>query len=332
VHCSKGKQYPCRKDYYQHSGSINGSPDLPVKRVRPDWRIQIILGAQTVGIEKQRIEADGLPWTHLHLPPFPQIAVRVLQLAGSENIQLHELSDLISSDPAFASEVLTIANSLLYAPRFPITSIQHAIAVLGANHLQGLCVTVGVRAYLDGALSRPSMRAVWRHNLACGMIAELLASSGFIDRHSAYTCGVIHDIGRLALAVIRPREYAVLLGMQSGPPASILEDEREIFGLDHCQAGQRLIADWKLPVDFESIVSEHHAPGEENTSWNMDGLINISCRLADAAGYAAFPRCEVTPYEQLLDELPARERRRFHADLESLIIEVRGKIEALESA
>ena len=285
-----------------------------------------------MGIEKQRIEADGLPWTHLHLPPFPQIAIRVLQLAASENIQLHQLSELISSDPAFASEVLTIANSLLYGPRFPVTSIQQAIAVLGANHLQGMCVTVGVRAYLDGALSRPSMRAVWRHNLACGMIAELLASSGFIDKHSAYTCGVIHDIGRLALAVIRPREYAVLLGMQSGPPASILEGERELFGLDHCQAGRRLITDWNLPVDFESIVSEHHALRQKNHSWDMDELINISCRLADAAGYAAFPRCEVTPYEQLLDELPARERSRFHADLENLTIEVRGKIEALESA
>lgn len=285
-----------------------------------------------MGNEKRRIELDGLPWTHLHLPPFPQVAIRVLQLADGENIQLHELSDLISSDPAFASEVLTIANSLLYAPRFPVTSIQQAIAVLGANHLQGLCVTVGVRAYLDGALSRPSMRAVWRHNLACGMIAELLASSGFMDRHSAYTCGVIHDIGRLALAVVRPREYAVLLGMQSGPPGGILEGERELFGLDHCEAGRRLITDWNLPVDFEAIVSEHHSRGEKNSSWDMNRLVNISCRLADAAGYAAFPRCEVTPYEELLDELPERERSRFHADLEGLIVEVRGKIEALESA
>ena len=285
-----------------------------------------------MGTEKQRIEVDELPWSHLHLSPFPQVAVKVLQVAGNENIQLHELSEMISSDSAFASEVLTISNSLLYSPRFPVTSIQQAIAVLGANHLQGMCVTVGVRAYLNGALSRPSMRAVWRHNLACGMIAELLASSGFIDKHSAYTCGLIHDIGRLALAVIRPREYAVLLGMQSGPPASILEGERELFGLDHCQAGRRLITDWKLPVDFETIVSEHHSPAKENKSWDMAALINISCRLADAAGYAAFPRCEVTPYGELLDELPARERSRFHADLESLVVEVRGRIEALESA
>ena len=132
-------------------------------------------------VEKQKIEASALPWSNLHLPPFPQVAIRVLQLAGNENVQLHQLSDLISSDPAFASEVLTIANSLLYAPRFPVTSIQHAVAVLGANHLQGLCVTVGVRTYLKGALSRPSMRAAWRHNLACGLIAERLASAGFMD-------------------------------------------------------------------------------------------------------------------------------------------------------
>ena len=285
-----------------------------------------------MGIEKQRIEVTGLPWSHLHLPPFPNVAIRVLQLAGDENVQLHQLSDLISSDPAFASEVLTIANSALYAPRYPVTSIQHAIAVLGANHLQGLCVTVGVRAYLGGALSRPSMRAVWRHNLACGLIAEQLASSGFMDKDSAYTCGVIHDIGRLALAVIRPREYAILLGMQSGPPGSILEGERDLFGLDHCEAGRRLITEWKLPVDLEAIVCEHHLSRQKGSSWDMADLINVSCRLADAAGFAAFPRCEATPYPELLDELPARERGRFHVDQESLIIEVRGKIEALESA
>ncbi len=283
-------------------------------------------------MEKHKIEVAGLPWSHLHLPPFPQVAIRVLQLADDEDVPMHRLSELISSDPAFASEVLTIANSLLYAPRFPITSIQHAIAVLGANHLQGMCVTVGVRAYLGGALSRPSMRAVWRHNLACGLIAQQLASAGFLDRDSAYTCGVIHDIGRLALAVIRPKEYAVLLGMQSGPPDSILEGERELYGMDHCEAGRRLIAHWKLPMDFEAIVSEHHLPRQKEGSWDMTDLIKVSCRLADAAGFAAFPRCDVTPYEELLDELPARERGRFHGDQESLVIEVRDKIEALESA
>jgi len=61
-------------------------------------------------VERRRPDVGNVTWEHLRLPPFPQVAVRVLQLASKENVQMHQLSDLISSDPAFASEVLTIAN------------------------------------------------------------------------------------------------------------------------------------------------------------------------------------------------------------------------------
>jgi HD-like signal output (HDOD) protein len=281
--------------------------------------------------ERRGDEAVNPPWAHLRLPPFPQVAIRVMQLANNENVQLHQLSDLISADPAFASEVLTIANSLLYAPRFPASSILQAIAVLGANNLQGLCLTVGVRTYLGKALSQPSMRAIWRHNLACALIAEQLAAAGFMDKDIAYTSGVIHDIGRLALAVIRPKEYGLLLGAHSGSPGSILKAERELFGWDHCEAGRQLVDDWKLPSDFEAIVSEHHAPVQRDVPWSMTKLINVSCRMADTAGFPAFSGCETTPFPDLLDELPARERRLFHATIETLTFEVAKKIDAVES-
>jgi len=281
--------------------------------------------------EKQRDAMANPPWAHLRLPPFPQVALRVLQLANNENVQLHQLSDLISSDPAFSSEVLTIANSLLYAPRFPASSILQAIAVLGANNLQGLCLTVGVRAYLGKTLNQPSMRAIWRHNLACALIAEQLASAGFLDKDIAYTSGVMHDIGRLALAVIRPREYGLLLDSHSGLPASILKAEREMFGWDHCEAGRQLITDWKLPSDFEAIVSEHHLPRKGDGSWDMAELMKVSCRMADTAGFAAFAGCEVTQFPDLLEQLPARERRLFHATVQTLAFEIARKVDAVES-
>jgi HD-like signal output (HDOD) protein len=281
--------------------------------------------------EKPGEAAIAPSWAHLRLPPFPQVALRVLQLANNENLQLHQLSELISSDPAFASEVLTVANSLLYAPRFPASSVLQAIAVLGANNLQGLCLTVGVRGYMGKALSQPAMRAIWRHNLASALIADQVASVGFIDRDVAYTSGVMHDIGRLALAVIRPREYTLLLETHSGPPVSILKAEHELFGWDHCQAGRQLIVDWKLPPEFEAIAAEHHEPRQKNGSWGMVDLINVSCRMADAAGFPAFAGCEVTPYPELLDELPVRERSLFHATLEPLAFEIAKKINAVES-
>jgi len=282
-------------------------------------------------IDRQRDEMAGLPWAHLRLPPFPQVAIRVLQLAHDERVQLHQLSDLISSDPAFASEVLTIANSALYAPRFPANSILQAIAVLGSNNLQGLCLTVGTRAYLGKSMSQPSMRAIWRHDLACALIAEQLASAGFVDKEFAYTSGVIHDIGRLALAAVRPKEYGLLLGSHSGSPSSILKAEREIFGWDHCETGRQLIADWKLPLEFESIVSEHHSPRQSEGAWGPAELINVSCRMADTAGFQAFPGCEVTPFPELLEELPARERRLLQTIVESLPSEIARKVDAAES-
>jgi putative nucleotidyltransferase with HDIG domain len=246
-------------------------------------------------------------------------------------VQLHQLSELISSDPAFASEVLTVANSLLYAPRFPASSIMQAISVLGANNLQGLCLTVGVRGYMGKTLHQPAMRDLWRHNLACALIADQLASVGFMDRDVAYTSGVMHDIGRLALAVIRPREYSLPLEAYQGSPVSFLKIERKIFGWDHCEVGRKLIEDWKLPPEFEAIVAEHHAPRQKKNSWEMVDVINVSCRMADTAGFPAFSGCEVTPFPDLLDELPARERALFHSTVETLTFDVTKKISAVEA-
>ncbi|HUX44115.1 MAG TPA: HDOD domain-containing protein [Terracidiphilus sp.] len=270
-------------------------------------------------------------WANLRLPPFSQAALRVVQLASKENLQLHELSELISSDPALASEVLTIVNSLVYAPRFPIASILQAIAVMGANHLQGLCLMVGVRGYLGKSLHYPTIRALWRHNLATAAVAEQLASTGFMDRDIAFTCGLMHDLGRMAFAVVKPLEYAEMLGRQVGPSASILEPEREFFGRDHCQLGAQLVRDWRLPEEFESIVAQHHEERDPAAPWGMVELIQLSCRMADSIGFAAFAGCQCPVFDDLVAELPTRERKVFHLDMETLAAEVARKIAAIEA-
>jgi HD-like signal output (HDOD) protein len=284
-----------------------------------------------MGTELQSGQAPSLPWAYLRLPPFPQVAIRVLQLANDENVQLHQLCDLISSDPAFASEVLTVANSLLYAPRYPSTSILQAVAVLGANTLQGMCVTVGVRAYLGRQMSFPALRKLWRHNIACAIIAQRMASTGFIDKDLAYTSGILHDIGRMALAVLQPKAYAELLETHRGPAASVLKAERNLFGLDRCETGRQLIADWKLPVNLESVVADHLGARREDGAWDVPELVKVSCAMANAVGYAAFPGCEPAAYRDLLEQLPARERRLFHVDAESLQRDVAENIKAIES-
>lgn len=277
----------------------------------------------------------NLPWAHLRLPPFPQVAVRVLQLVSQENVQLHQLSELISSDPAFAGEVLSVANSMLYAPRYPAASILQAIAVLGANTLQGVCITVGVRAYLGKSMSHPAVQRLFHHNLACAIIAQRLASGGLIDKDLAYTSGILHDLGRIAMAVIQPKDYAALLSTHHGSAESILERERELFGWDHCETGRRMVADWKLPADFDTAVFDHHASRsadqDQGLVWNLGELVKVSCKLADAAGFPAFEGCESIPYPTLLEELPPRERNLFYPEQQRLAVEVAAGIHAIES-
>jgi HD-like signal output (HDOD) protein len=283
-----------------------------------------------VQIDLPSDQAARIPWANLRIPSFPQIAIRALQLTSNEDVSMRQLGDLISSDPSFSSEVLTIANSALYAPRSPVTSILQAVAVLGLNSLKGVCLTVGVRSYLGKSLNRPSSRAIWRHSAACALIAEQLAQGDSRNRNTAYTGGVLHDIGRLAMVVISPKAYDVLLMTYSGSASSILPRERDLFGFDHCDAGRHLIADWNLPAHFEAIVSDHHSPRQKHDPWNLPALINVSCRMADTIGFAVFPKCEVTPYTDLLDELPEQDCKALSTDREILAFEVSSKINAIE--
>jgi HD-like signal output (HDOD) protein len=290
------------------------------------------MSTEPIAAERQQSHPPRLPWAHLRLRPFPQIAVRVAHMAQKADVPLHILSDLISGDPAFASEVLTVANSPLFAPQTPATSVFQAVARLGTRTIQGLCLTVAVRSYLGKLLSQPATLAVWRHNLACAVIAQRIAACGSLDKEAAFTSGVMHDIGRLALAAIQPAEYAVLLDGHVGTAASILDRERELFGFDHCEAGRQLIADWRLPSSFEGAVAHHHGTMTGSICGSMAGLINLSCRIADASGFPAFSKCETAPYFKVLNELPEADRSLFPADAEVLATEIHARINVLEAA
>lgn len=277
-------------------------------------------------------EAERQSWAHLRLPPFPRIALRVLQLVRNQDVSLPQLCDLISTDPAFAGEVLMVANSILYAPRYPSNSILQAVTILGSQTLQGMCITVGVRAYLGKAMNQPAMRSLWRHNLACALVAEQLALLGIAERNFAYSAGILHDVGRMGLAILEPQGYAALLETYRGPAAGMLEPERALFGLDHCEIGAQLARDWKLPAEFRLAMSAHHTPRRSDRAWNSAELIKLACKMADAAGYAAFPGTEAVPYDELLDELPARERRLFFPSLDTLSGAISQRINAVELA
>jgi hypothetical protein len=87
-----------------------------------------------------------------------------------------------------------------------------------------------------------------------------------------------------------------------------------------------------LPEDFALLMSGPYAPRRSDGQWGMPEIVGLSCRMADTAGFAPFSACHAASFKELAEELPPRERRLFHTEVETLSFEVSKKIGALEAA
>lgn len=270
-------------------------------------------------------------WPLLHLPPFPPLALRIMRMVSQTDVPMKELSDLISADQAFSAEILMIANSPLYLPSREITSILQATTLLGLERVKGLAVTVGVRAYLGNGFNVPSLRACWRHSLACALISEKLAGHAHTDKDTAYAAGLIHDIGRLGLAALQPVQYSIFLENTTKNPCDVLAREKELFGLNHCQAGKNLVESWHLPHEFSAVVARHH----EQCRWEEDNLltlVHLGCSIADSLGFASAHGPNPPTYEDLLAEIPEIIRNKLPSKSEEMAFMIARQINAIESA
>lgn len=269
--------------------------------------------------------------TLVDLPPFPAIAIRALQLVSKTETRLSELHDLISADPAFATEILRLANSPLYGIRSSITSTVQATMLLGFERVKGVALTIAMRSYIGNSLHIPALRASWRHSLACAMVSEELVKmiSGDIDKDSAYTNGLIHDIGRLGLAVMQPEFYIPLVQKIQNSSADLLQCERELFGMDHCEAGRLMVTSWGLPDNFLDIVARHHE-ARRGEGFDSLALASLSCRMTDALGFDFAPCADCPSYEDLLHELPEQARVQMSKNPEELTARIEEKIGCIE--
>lgn len=270
-------------------------------------------------------------WDCVHIPPFPQIALRVLECVSHDGFSMCRLSDLISSDAALCSEVLTIANSPLIPHRFPVTSIMQAVARLGTNILKGLCLTAAVRGYLGKSLIYPPVHAAWRHSLATALIAGQLVEVGAIDSDDAHTAGIVHEIGRLGLSVLYPGNNARLLETHTGTPESMMKVERGLFGFDHVEVGHHLVNDWGLPADFHAVIGHNTCAPKPGTPLKLGELIHLSCRLAGLAGFPAFAGCIHPTFEELRAPLTRHQQARFYPDQDALANDIGARIAGYES-
>ncbi len=274
-------------------------------------------------------ESTELRWDPNCIPPFPAIALKALHMISGTDTSLPELCNLIRSDTAFSTAVLRLANSPLVAFPKTVTSVLQASMILGFRQLRRVVVTLGLKAYLQNSFT-PLMKLCWRHSVACAIIAERSAKWCFLDNDFAYTAGTLHDIGRVALTTMMPGSYARVIERGADHSQDLLQNERDLCGIDHCQAGLSLMTAWNLPEEFIEVAARHHAPDA-----NLQGtasLLPLSCALADSLGFSVVSFRSPRSHAAILAEFPDRARKSFPADVKELTSDIANEIKVIDSA
>ncbi|MFM8568314.1 MAG: HDOD domain-containing protein [Candidatus Kapaibacterium sp.] len=231
-------------------------------------------------------------------PTLPTIYTSLLELMANPRTTVHQLADMVATDPACALKLLKTVNSSMYRVQGRVNSISEAIFHVGFNEVKQLVTAITVVNTLTGQASTMTSSIVdlWKHSLGVGVIAKILAASTN-DRNGGhhYTNGLLHDIGKLFFMRAYPKEYVSLLKEVNEQNGLIVEAEKRQFGMDHTEVGELLARRWRLPESLCTTI-RHHEEGTVNGQFNRDVAIihvaDIAARMLELGngGVRVVPR------------------------------------------
>ncbi len=269
--------------------------------------------------------SSTIPWALDNLPPFPAVATRLIEVLAHEDWDVSAVARLIAAEPVFATRLLEMANSPLFALTRQVKTISHAIVVVGLARVKAITVTRALGDYVAPALRQRALRICWQNSLAGALIAEKLARPCRIDPDFAYVAGLLRDIGRLALLVKYPESYANLLVVSRENAFDLRTTERDLFDIDHCEAGAWILARMPFPPEFCEVAADHHEP-IHGPEFRLVHLVRIADQLAEALGFAVLMPANPPNIEEILNQVPEQFGIRFRFDPEQLRAEIESKI------
>jgi len=202
----------------------------------------------------------------IRIPALPVAHMRAMSLVSNPEPSQRELREMVDADPALTAALLRAANSAASAPMDPVRTAHVAIVRIGVVESRRIIMGVALSSsFNDLHRSKMDEHELWRHLIATGVLADATAW-GEVQHTEAFTAGLLHDIGRLAMAVDDPARYArVVMLARNGTPT--IEAERTVFGLNHMEWGQSIARAWAFPDDVAEAIGEHHEAVQHGVSW-----------------------------------------------------------------
>jgi HD-like signal output (HDOD) protein/CheY-like chemotaxis protein len=226
------------------------------------------------------------------IPSLPTLYNELTMALSDENTSLVEIEEIISRDVGMAAKILQLANSAFIGARSHVSSLSHALSLIGAEIIRSMMLSIHVFSQFDGHSSAAAyLPALWDHSLATASLAQRIAITETGSKSMAeesFTTGLLHDVGKIILLAELPQEYKGVVEQMDGVSRSIRDLEMERVGCTHEQIGAYLMSVWGLPESIVRAVEHHDQPSEvEETQFTPLTAVHCADALASAADGAA---------------------------------------------
>ncbi|OFZ52763.1 MAG: hypothetical protein A2428_04880 [Bdellovibrionales bacterium RIFOXYC1_FULL_54_43] len=190
----------------------------------------------------------------------PIVAMRVNELINDPNSSSSDIAEVLKKDQVLTAKVLRLVNSSYYAIPGGVADVQRALAFLGFNTLAQLVLSLSIFSIFSSSDTEEfSMLNFWRHALGTAVCSELLAKRLKFPRpEEAFTCGLLHDIGKLVLNEIDPSRLLSIVKETTKEGTSFLEVERKLDLPGHSYLGEVIASKWGLPQVIRLAIRYHH--------------------------------------------------------------------------
>ena len=230
-----------------------------------------------------------LLWKIGQLQMLPSLALKALDMVKRPDCSIRQFSALIKRDMTLATDMLKMANSMVYSRGLPTPSLTRAVSRLGLDQCKNLIIASSANSLmLQLTMTETWIReALWRHGFLTAKIASGLNQElnlGF--QGEEFTAGLIHDIGRILMAVLDPADFTKSdkLDCNEGGEAKqqeLLQREQDLFGTTHCSLGGWFVEYSGLPQSLADAVRFHHTYSDEMTDRPLVALTAVADHMAN---------------------------------------------------
>jgi putative nucleotidyltransferase with HDIG domain len=213
----------------------------------------------------------------------PAVVSRITALVGSGSVSAAEIAEEINKDQVLAAKVLKLVNSGFYGFRQPITTITHAMVLLGLDVVKTLVMTASVLDIVDAMNAH--LDGLWEHSLGTARASNAIAERMRAPNPEEYAlAGLLHDIGKVVIAQTFPAEHARIRQRVDERGCLQLDAESEVLGVTHAEVGMWLLKKWSLPPKMVYPIAYHHNFHPRREFADRTAIVHLADVLCRAKG------------------------------------------------